>query len=382
MLFFCDTMTWNAERNYIKPVLFFVSVVVMVLLGWLSAMSTLEAGSGRQLSTIYGSSNSASSFVSIRVADSVSFVVSDLFFSIDKPPLSLCDFNSGRVVLFPSISRCLQLFWIISFPLPMSCFLTSLANTMIPAPSSLVLIKLIQRLSLLALGTSLVSDFHRSVTEQAKTSNESVGEQRGKSDQRRCDKSANNDLRPFWNLPLADSQNKVNRYFNGVTSPVGQANVLEFFNCFRIWVVRIKHGGFLVLGEFRRANAIISNSLHIGCRGMLTAADGLVRAGSVFHHLIGSSHNKKQLRGLAGFLLRHLLFGWLHFIPGFRRFLQVELNRSKDFTIERAVIFLRALFKYLVKRVVLNANGYFDHAVVIAAFSGGVKPQLSGGVAW
>jgi hypothetical protein len=124
----------------------------------------------------------------------------------------------------------------------------------------------------------------------------------------------------------------------------------------------------------RRVDAIISDSLHVHCRGPFTAVDLWVRAGSAVARAVGSLHKSERLRGLAGFLSRHLLYLMLRF----GCFIQVELNCSKDFAVDRAVISLRALFENHVKIVIRNANSYLNHAAIVTAFDGNVNPQFSG----
>lgn len=103
----------------------------------------------------------------------------------------------------------------------------------------------------------------------------------------------------------------------------------------------------------------------------------LVRPGSVRQHAFRPSYKWSQLRGLAfGFLSNNLLFHRLHFILSIRRILEIVIKRAQDFAIQRAPIILCTLCNGFMKRFFIrDANGYLDHAVIVAALRRLVKPQ-------
>lgn len=180
---------------------------------------------------------------------------------------------------------------------------------------------------------------------------------------------------------LPGIQNLISQIWIGndkeVEQPQKELTLPDGFD-FRDEMSKRKHGELLIR-MIRRVSAIISNSLHFFCRGDLTAMDGWVRAVRVFAHSCGSPYKNSKLRGLAfGFLPSYLLFHRLHNVLGFRRFLQIELNRAHDLAVQGTMVVFGTLFERLVNRVICKAKCVmFSHIEIISLLYSAVKPQFS-----
>lgn len=87
------------------------------------------------------------------------------------------------------------------------------------------------------------------------------------------------------------------------------------------------------------------------------------------------------LRRCIGDAYRTLLYGflsWTYFIFCIRSKLQIKLDRTQDFAVQRTVIVVCAFVYCLMKMFlfVRNTNSNFYHATIITAFGRLVKPQL------
>ena len=120
-----------------------------------------------------------------------------------------------------------------------------------------------------------------------------------------------------------------------------------FYRTFGIYLNGTRQ--LLLVENICRVDAIISNSLHVCCRGAFTAVSVWVRVGSAVARAISPSH----LNLLRGFLLRHLLIYWLSFALNIWRALEIELKRAKHFTIQRSAILFGAFSKRIQKLAVV-----------------------------
>lgn len=175
---------------------------------------------------------------------------------------------------------------------------------------------------------------------------------------------------------MRDDLHQTQRHFERVAQVVFFTEDFQLGGKIRIrGGCRIKHGESPCVGK----SAVLYNFSSSRC-GSVTA---VVRAGLVVTHLVGSFRllNKEQLRGFR-FLLRYLLLCWRSFIVRFWGFSQIELNRAKQFAIQRTAIICRALLHSFKEPFRLWRETYTrcKHVSSLSAFCYHVNPQISGAI--